>query len=125
MSSNGIIITIVAVFLVLFGTHITTQIGAMNRHRQQRSLGHPFTVDKQQHTAQNENLVGAYLSRGMFSCGAKYVGTLQRLKRIIEEVHADYSECQKSMKQMDEDEQMAFGKGHGTERFAMIDELIN
>ncbi|KAL3082587.1 hypothetical protein niasHT_030601 [Heterodera trifolii] len=122
MSSIAIII-----FFPLFVLYATDSIASaaatMADHLPQRRADAELAVEED--TAQKDNLFSAYLSRGMFSCAGKYVGTLQRLKRIIEEVHADYSECQKSMKQMDEDEQMAFGKGHGTERFAMIDELIN
>uniref|UniRef100_A0A183CEV1 ERp29 domain-containing protein n=1 Tax=Globodera pallida TaxID=36090 RepID=A0A183CEV1_GLOPA len=73
------------------------------------------------------DLFRAYMSRGMFTCGAKYVGTLQTLKRLIEDAHEEYSQCEKLMERVDSST-LDFGKsklGVKTQQMATFNEVLD
>uniref|UniRef100_A0A183C8K1 Uncharacterized protein n=1 Tax=Globodera pallida TaxID=36090 RepID=A0A183C8K1_GLOPA len=74
------------------------------------------------------DLFRAYMSRGMFTCGAKYVGTLQTLKKLIEDAYEEYSQCEKLMERLDSSSTLDIGKsklGVGTQQMATFNEFLD
>ncbi|CAK5074103.1 unnamed protein product [Meloidogyne enterolobii] len=45
----------------------------------------------------NNQLFQKYLSRGLLTCGTKYIGIIQQLNRLIMTAHKEYTECQQLM----------------------------